>query len=40
MTTKLDINELEENGIGKNFQYVLCFMLESSYLFKILVDKK
>lgn len=34
MTAKLNINELEEIGIGKKFQDVLCFMLESSYLFK------
>lgn len=34
MTAKLNINELEEIGIGKKFQDVLCFMLENSYLFK------
>lgn len=34
MTTALNINELEEIGIGKKFQDTLCVMLESSYLFK------
>lgn len=34
MTTSLNIDELEEIGIGKKFQDVLCTMLESSYLFK------
>lgn len=34
MTIALNINELEEIGIGKNFQEALCVMLESSYLFK------
>ena len=34
MTVTLDINELEEIGLGKKFQSVLCVMLESSYLFK------
>lgn len=34
MATALNINELEEIGIGKKFQDVLCVMLESSYLFK------
>lgn len=34
MTVTLEINELEEIGLGKKFQGVLCVMLESSYLFK------
>ena len=34
MTTELNIEQLEEIGIGKNFQDTLCVMLESSYLFK------
>lgn len=34
MTTSLNIDELEEIGIGKKFQSTLCTMLESSYLFK------
>lgn len=34
MATGLKINELEEIGIGKEFQDVLCVMLEGSYLFK------
>ena len=34
MATGLKIDEFEEIGIGKNFQEVLCVMLESSYLFK------
>ena len=34
MTTALKIEELEEIGVGKQFQDTLCVMLESSYLFK------
>ena len=34
MATALNIEELEEIGIGTKFQDVLCVMLESSYLFK------
>ncbi len=34
MDRALDFNELEETGIGKKFQDVLCTMLDSSYLFK------
>ena len=34
MTTALNIEELEEIGVGKKFQDTLCVMLESSYLFK------
>ncbi len=34
MTTESNIEQLEEIGIGKNFQDTLCVMLESSYLFK------
>jgi hypothetical protein len=34
MTVTLDINKLEEIGLGKKFQDILCVMLESSYLFK------
>ena len=34
MTTRLNINDFEELGSGKQFQDALCVMLESSYLFK------
>lgn len=34
MNSAISNNKLEEIGIGKNFQDVLCSMLENSYLFK------
>lgn len=40
MTSEINNNKLEEIGIGRSFQDVLCSMLENSYLFKDLTRQE